>query len=267
MEKILNNFVDGAIDLSVKILIALIVFVIGLKIIKIIEKGFKKEHKYNKLDKTVKNFASSFLSIGLKILLFILILCILGVPLASMLTVVSSCAIAVGLALQGGLSNIAGGVMLLIFKPFKVGDYISVNSNDGTVKSITLFYTTITTPDNKTIQLPNGNLSNSDIINYTTSDKRRVDIDLSVAYKSDIEKVKKILNDEIDNHELILKDEDITVRLKDMGDSALIFTLKVWVRTDDYWTVMYDLKENIKLAFDKNKIEIPYPQMDVHLSK
>ena len=187
--------------------------------------------------------------------------------MASLVTIVGSCAVAIGLALQGGLSNIAGGLMILIFKPFKVGDYISVDNLEGTVKSITMFYTTVTTIDNKIIQLPNGNLSNSNIINYSYNRKRRVDIDVSVSYNTDIDKVKKVLNSIIDKHELILADEDKVVRLKTHADSALVFTLRVWTKTEDYWNVYFDLMESIKKEFDKNKIEIPYKQVDVHIDK
>lgn len=264
---LLENITNGAMDIALIILAAIIVFSIGMKLIKLIEKLIKKEHKFSKVDKSIKSFIVSFTSTGLKILLFIFVLTILGVPLASLLGLISSCAIAVGLALQGGLSNIAGGVMILIFKPFKEGDYILVNGNEGKVKETTLFYTTIVTVDNKLIQLPNGNLSNSDIVNFTTATKRRVDIDFCVSYDSDIDKVKEIIREEIDKHELILKDEEIVVRMKEMADSSLIFVSRVWVLTDDYWTVNFDLKENIKKAFDKKGIEIPFPQMDIHMKK
>ena len=187
--------------------------------------------------------------------------------MASLITVVGSCAVAIGLALQGGLSNIAGGLMLLIFKPFKVGDYISSNGLEGFVKSITMFYTTILTTDNKTIQLPNGTLSNSSITNYSANEKRRVDINLSVAYDSDIDKVKKVVNSVIEKHELILQDEDKFIRLKTHGESSLGFVLRVWVKTEDYWTVYFDLMETIKKEFDKNGIQIPYNQFDVHMIK
>ena len=185
--------------------------------------------------------------------------------MASIVTIVGSCAVAIGLALQGGLSNIAGGLMLLIFKPFKVGDFISTNGMDGTVKTISIFYTTIVTVDNKIIQLPNGALSNSNIINYSANKTRRVDLDISVSYDSDIEKVKKVLTKILDNQELVLQEEEKFVRLKSHGSSALVFTVRSWVETPNYWTVYFDLMETIKKEFDKNKIEIPYEQVDVHM--
>ena len=193
MEKFLDKLVEGSIDISAKLIIAVIVLAIGSKIIKAIESNLRKENKLKHLDASVKGFLISFISITSKIVLFIVVLHILGVPTASIITVFGSCAVAIGLALQGGLSNIAGGLMILIFKPFKIGDYIEVNDKEGTVKSITMFYTTITTFDNKVIQLPNGNLSNSNITNYTANKKRRIDIDISVSYDSNIDKVKKII--------------------------------------------------------------------------
>ena len=256
MEKFLDKLVEGSIDISAKLIIAVIVLAIGSKIIKAIESNLRKENKLKHLDASVKGFLVSFISITSKIVLFIVVLHILG-----------SCAVAIGLALQGGLSNIAGGLMILIFKPFKVGDYIEVNDKEGTVKSITMFYTTITTFDNKVIQLPNGNLSNSNITNYTANKKRRIDIDISVSYDSNIDKVKKIITEILSKNELILQEENNFVRLSKHADSALVFAVKAWTKTENYWDVYFDLMEDIKKVLDKNKIEIPFPQMDVHINK
>ncbi len=267
MEKFLEKLVDGCIDISAKLLLAIVILAIGSKLIKIIENNLRKENKLKHLDASVKGFLISFITITSKIVLFIVILHILGVPTASIITVFGSCAVAVGLALQGGLSNIAGGLMILIFKPFKVGDYIEVSGKEGTVKSITMFYTTITTFDNKLIQLPNGNLSNSNITNYTANKKRRVDIDISVSYSSDIDKVKKVINQLISKNELVLQEENNYVKLSKHDDSALVFAVRVWTKTDNYWDLYFDLMESIKKTLDKNKIEIPFPQMDVHINK
>lgn len=267
MENVLKNLTSSASDFLIDLLVALVVLLIGFRIIRFIEKSLKKESKLSKIDQSVKGFVVSFISIALKILLFVIILTIVGVPAATLVTVIGSCGVAIGLAMQGGLSNIAGGLMLLIFKPFKVGDYIAVDSLEGTVKSITMFYTTITSGDNKMIQLPNGNLSNSNIVNYSSCKTRRVDLNISASYDSDIKKVKDVINKIINEHELILKDEDIVVRLKEHGDSALIFVVRVWTKSEDYWNVYYDLVEQIRESFDKNKIDIPYPQLTVHLNK
>ena len=267
VDQIIKNLAVGASDFAIKAIIALVVMIVGFRIISGLEKRLKKPHKFSKLDASVKGFIISFLTISLKILLMVIVLSIVGVPMASLVTIVGSCAVAIGLALQGGLSNIAGGLMILIFKPFKVGDYISANGLDGTVKNITMFYTTLTTIDNKVIQLPNGALSNTSIINFSANKTRRVDLDLSVAYNSDIEKVKKVVNSVIDKHKLVLHDQDKLVRLKKHDESALIFTARAWVLSENYWTVYFDLLEEIKKEFDKNNIEIPFNQLDVHMIK
>lgn len=267
MKEQLINLGNDASKFLIDVVIALIILLIGFRIIAWLEKYLKREHKFSKLDKSVKGFIISFVIIALKVLLIVLVLPIVGVSTASLITIVGSCAVAVGLALQGGLSNIAGGLMLLIFKPFKVGDYINVNGFEGNVKSITMFYTTIRTLDNKEIQLPNGNLSNSNIINFSANDKRRVDLELSVSYDSDIDKVKKIVTNIVNKKEDILIDEGVTIRLLKHDASALVFVLRVWTKKENYWNIYFDLMEEIKNAFDKNNISIPYPQMDVHLKK
>lgn len=265
MDDILKKLSLTGTEFLLNIIVSLLVLIIGFKIVNVIEKKLKKPHKFSKLDESVKGFVISFTTVSLKTILIVIVLSIIGVPMASLVTIVGSCAVAIGLALQGGLSNIAGGLMILIFKPFKVGDFISSGDLSGTVKNITMFYTTITTIDNKVIQMPNGNLSNSNIINYSTNKKRRIDIDVPVSYSADTDSVKRILNKVIDKQELILKTEEKLVRLKLYDSSSLIFTLRVWVDTKDYWQVYFDLMENIKDSFDKNNIEIPFNQLDVHV--
>lgn len=267
LEAIVKDLSLKSSGFIVNLVIALIVMIVGYRVIAGFENRLKRPHKFSKLEPSVKSFAISFITISLKILLMIIVLSIVGVPMASLVTIVGSCAVAIGLALQGGLSNIAGGLMILLFKPFKVGDYISSNGIDGTVKAITTFYTTIVTIDNKVIQLPNGNLSNSNITNFSANPTRRVDIEVSVSYNSDIEKVKKIINKIIDSHELIIQDKEKFCRLKTHGSSALIFVVRVWTNTPDYWNVYFDLMEGIKKEFDKNHIEIPFDQLDVHMIK
>ena len=267
MEKYLEKIIDGAVDLGIKLVIALVIIGVGFKIANAIENKMRKRHKFEKLDESARGFIASFVGIAIKCLMVVIAISILDVPTSSIIAVVGSCGVAIGLALQGGLSNIAGGLMILIFKPFKVGDYIDTHSDEGTVKSISMFYTTLKTADNKLVMLPNGTLTNSTVVNLTGAKTRRVDIDLSVAYNTNINKVKKLVNTIIDKHELVLQDEEKVVRLKEHGDSALVFTVRVWVKTDDYWSVKFDLLEEIKDCFDKNKIEIPYPQVDVHMKK
>ena len=189
---------------------------------------------------------------------------IIGIPTTTFFTVIGSCGLAIGLALQGGLSNVAGGIMLILFKPFKQNDYIEVNGKEGKVKSINIFYTSLITPDNKVIQVPNGVLSNSNITNYNYYNIRRIDLEISVSYNSNIEKVKKILTEILKNCKYINQEKEIIVRLSKHGDSALIFTVKGWVESTEYFNAKYDILEEVKEVFDKNKIEIPYPQLDIH---
>lgn len=267
MENFFEKIANGGTDFLIDLIVSLLILIVGFKIVGMLEKSFKKEHKFSKLDPSVKSFIVSFIIIGLKVLLCIMALTNLGVPSATIVTLFGSCALAVGLALQGGLSNLAGGLMILIFKPFKVGDYISANGYEGYVKGITMFYTCLVSLDNKVLQLPNGNLSNSEITNYTMNKLRMLDISVSVSYDSDIKKVKDVLSKVANSYDLILKNKDINIRLKEMADSSLIFIFRAWVNTDDYWTAYYDINELIKESLDKNKIEIPYPQMDIHMKK
>ena len=187
--------------------------------------------------------------------------------MTTVITIVGSAGLALGLALQGGLSNIAGGVMIMIFKPFKVGDFIDTHTDSGTVKAINIFHTIITTIDNRTVVLPNGNLCNSVVVNYTAMPERRVDLDVSVSYDSDIDKVRKVLQKVSDDCKYRLEDKETNIFLMKHDESALVFTYRMWVKTEDYWNARFETLENIKKEFDKNKISIPFPQMDVHVKK
>lgn len=267
MEKIVDKLADYGIDIAFKLVGFILILLIGFKIVKILLKIIKKGRGFNKLEKSVQSFILSFVGITLKCLVFVTALGFIGVPMTSMITLFGTASLAVGLAMQGGLTNMVGGLMILIFKPFKVGDWIESNGVSGSVQEITIFYTVLNTLDSTRVVLPNGNLANSNIMNYTANDKRKLCVDFSVSYKSDIDKVKKVLREVIDNEELILKDEEIFIRLTKHDDSALIFTVRVWTKNSDFWTLKFNLLENVKKAFDKNKIEIPYPQLDVHMDK
>lgn len=267
MDKVLDKLLNGSVDLGLKLIVFILILLIGFKIVKVLIKLLNKGKGFNKLEKSVQTFIVSFINILLKCLVLITGLAYLGIPMTSLITLFGTASLAVGLALQGGLTNMVGGLMILIFKPFKVGDYVDTHVDSGTVGDISIFYTTLITPDNKSIVLPNGNLANSAIVNYSHFEKRRLDIDFSVSYNSDVEKVKKVILEVINNEEKILKDEDIFVRLTSHADSALVFSTRVWVKNEDYWNVKFNMLENVKNAFDKNKIEIPYPQLDVHMDK
>lgn len=259
-----KELLEKTFDLGIQLIIALLVLLIGFKIINVIEKRLKKEHKMSKLDASVKSFLISLLCIALKVMLFIIAASIIGIPTTSFITILGSAGLAVGLALQGGLSNLAGGVMILIFKPFKVGDFIESGDKQGTVKSITMFYTNLVTPDNKVIHLPNGALSNNTIVNYNSNPIRRLDLEFNVAYDTKIDKVKKVINEVFDKSQYILQDNDRTIRLFKHGDNSLTFVARGWVKSENYWDALFELEEEVKEAFDKNNIVIPYPQLDIH---
>lgn len=267
MHKILDKLAEGGVDLGIKLIVFCLILLIGFKIVKVLIKLIKKGRGFNKLEKSVQSFVLSFVTISLKCLVFVTALGYLGIPMTSLITLLGTASLAIGLAMQGGLTNMVGGIMILIFKPFKVGDWIENAGLSGSVEEIGIFYTVIKTLDCTKIVLPNGNLANSDIKNFSFNSKRRLCLNFSVSYRSDIDKVKKVLNDVIVNEDLILKDEEVFIRLTEHSDSALIFTVRVWTKNSDFWAVKFNLLENVKKAFDKNNIEIPYPQLDVHLDK
>ena len=267
VDKLLDKLFDGGVELGLKLIGFALILLIGFKVVKVFIKLIKKGKGFNKLEKSVQTFIISFVNITLKCLVFITGLGYLGIPMTSLITVFGTASLAVGLALQGGLTNMVGGLMILIFKPFKVGDWIESNGFSGSVEEITIFYTVLKTLDCTRVVMPNGDLANTNVKNFTSNSKRRLCVDFSVSYNSDIDKVKEVLNEVINNEELVLKDEEVFVRLTQHADSALIFTVRVWTNNSDFWALKFNLLENVKKAFDKNKISIPYPQLDVHMDK
>lgn len=267
MQKIIDKLINQGFDLGIKVLGALIILLIGFKIVDLLIKILKKGRGFSKIDKSVQTFLVSFISISLKVLVIITVVAQLGVPMSSIIALFGSATLAIGLAIQGGLTNLVGGVLILIFKPFKVGDWIETSSGSGSVKEITIFYTVLNNIDNTRIVLPNGDLANTAIKNYSHNGERRLCIDFSVSYDSDIDKVKEVIQKVIDKEELILKDKEIFIRLTSHADSALIFTTRVWTLNENYWNLKFNMLENVKKEFDKNNITIPFPQMDVHIDK
>ena len=263
--KVLPAAFDLVTSVGMKLLVAVLIFVVGFFIIKGIVKFVKKSPKLEKMDTGVRSFTASFLSIALYIVLFVTIAAVVGIPIASLLTVLASCGVAIGLALQGALSNFAGGILILLFKPFKVGDYIEASGGEGVVQEITVVYTVILTVDNKRVTIPNGALTNAVIKNYSAEETRRVDLTFNTATGCDIEKTRQVILDVIALHPLALKDPAPFVRLSAHKESSLEFTTRIWVKSADYWTVYFDMKEAIEVAFAKNGIETPYPQLDVNV--
>lgn len=266
-EVILNYLLQVATSWGIKLLKAIVVLVVALKVIGWLKKWLKKSPKLDKLDPGVRSFVSSFVSIGLYIVLIIVMAGMIGIPATSFVTILASCGVAIGLALQGSLSNFAGGLMILLFKPFKVGDYIEASGEAGTVTEITVVYTVLLTPDNKRITLPNGSLTNSVIENYSAEELRRVDLDFNTAVDCDMDKVKGIIEKLAADHPLVLAEPAPFVRLSAHSDSALTYTARVWCKNEDYWDVHFDLKESVEKSFAQNDIKVPYPQMDVHVKQ
>ena len=264
LKSILQKLGEFASTAGIRLICALAVLFIGLKLVKWLIKWIKKGRGFQKTDAGVQTFLVSLLKIVLNALVILTVASILGIPTTNFIALITSAGVAIGLALQGSLSNLAGGIMILIFKPFRVNDYIECSGGSGTVKEITILYTILDTPDNKRIVIPNGTVSNNAVVNYSFHETRRLDIPVSVSYGSDIEKVKEILLEEANAHNLVLKDPAPFCRLTEHGESSLDFALRVWVNGDVYWDVNFDLKENIKVALDKNGIKIPFPQLDIH---
>ena len=260
-----DNLIPLCINIAGKILACILILVIGNLLIKLLLKFFPNGKKFDKMDRTVRVFLHHLIKIALNILLIVSIVAIIGVPMASVITVIASAGAAIALALQGSLSNLAGGFMLLLFRPFRIDDFIETQGVSGTVIDVGFFYTTIRTGDNKHIMLPNGGLTNSTVINYSREENRRVDIDFSIAYESDCDKAIKIINDIITAHELVLNDPAHFVRMTEMTDSAVKITARAWCKNSDYWTVKFDIGDKVKASFAQNGISIPYPQMDVHI--
>ena len=264
-----EGYIPKVIDFAINILIAIVIFIVGKIIIKYLLKICRKFFEKSKMEISVQRFLDSLIKVILYVVLIIIICDRVGIDTASFIAVLGTLGLTVGLALQGSLSNFAGGVLILMLKPFRVGDYIVDNGTgrEGTVEKIDLFYTKLITPDNKAISIPNGALSNSSITNVTQFDKRRVDIDFGIGYADDIEKAKKVIFDVASKDEAIMRDPEIAVIVRELAASQVTITVRAWCKTSDYWNVYFRLMENVKNALDSNGIEIPFNQLQVHISK
>ena len=263
----LNTIVEklGAFvtDGGLKLIGSVVLFLVCWKLIGTLTNFLKKDRHMSKMDPGAKGFLLSLLSIALKVLLVLTVAANMGVPMTNVAAVVASCGLAIGLALQGSLANFAGGIMILTFHPFRVGDFIESGGKEGTVKSISLLSTLLTTPDNKEIIIPNGGLMNSVITNYSTETTRRVDLEFSVELGTDTERVKKVLKLLAEKHELVMEEPAPVARLTRNEATAHVFVLRAWCKSQDYWTVRFDLLEQVKDAFEKLDIRVPRPAMNV----
>ena len=264
MQQFLDKLIDLGTAAGLKLLYAIIILVVGLKLSSFLVKRFDKSPAYAKLDPSVKSFLKSAAKALLYILVFLTAAYVVGIPMTSFMTILASCGLAVGLALQGSLSNLAGGLMILLFKPFKVGDFIEANGEQGTVKSITIFYTILHSPENKVVTIPNGTITSGDVVNYWALDNVRLDIPFCTAYADDIDKTREVVLAVAAARDNVLESPAPEVLLDKMNESSLDFILRVWVEGKDYWDARFGLAEEVKKALDKNNITIPFPQLDVH---
>lgn len=264
MEKYITLAKELIMEHGPNVLKAIAVLIIGLMIIKLLSKGIRKALDSRDMDESLKSFISSLLSTVLKVLLWISVLGMLGVEMTSFIAILGAAGLAVGMALSGTLQNFAGGVMLLLFKPFKVGDLITAQDHTGVVKDIQIFVTILLAPDNKTIILPNGVLSNGDITNFTTEGKIRVDLAFGIGYGDDIKKAKDVLIKVMSSHPKVMKDPAPFVGVNELGDNSVNLAVRPHCDPADYWDVYFDIYEQGKIALDEAGIEIPYPQRVVH---
>ena len=252
---------------GIKVLLVIIIFIIGHKLIGWVRKLIQRSMERANTDAGIRQFADSLLKYGLHIMLVVVLANSLGIESTSMAALVASGGMTVSLAMQGSLSNLAGGILILTLKPFVVGDYIieDTHKNEGTVKEIQIFYTKLATIDNKTIVIPNGALANNSLTNVTAKEYRQLDLRVDISYDSDLKKAKQLLQGILENDPSIVSDKEINVFVDNLGDSSVVIGLRAWVKTEEYWESRWRILENVKLTLDKNHIEIPYNQLQVHL--
>jgi len=266
-EALIEQGIQLSLTYGPKIIGALVVLIIGSWVVKGIAHGVEKSMEKGKLDSSLKPFLSGIIKMLLKAMLFISVLGMLGIEMTSFIAVLGAAGLAVGMALSGTLQNFAGGAMILLFKPFKTGDVIEAQGFIGSVSEIQIFNTILKTPDNKTIIIPNGGLSTSSMTNYSTEARRRVDWTVGVAYGDDLDKARLVIQNLCAADTRILKDPAVFIAVAELADSSVNFTVRAWVEASDYWGVFFDMNENIYKTFDKEGLNIPYPQMDVHVNQ
>ncbi len=265
----LEGLLPDVLSFAIQFVVAVIVYLIASRLIHLVLKIVRRSMERANTDEGVKQFVLPVIKYTLYIILIFVIMGLFGIATTSAVAVLGSAGVAVGLAVQGSLSNLAGGVLILLLKPFKVGDYIveHAHGNEGTVVEISIFYTTLTTPDNRVIVIPNGSLSNSSLTNVSRLDKRRIDLVVGIGYESDIRKAKEVFYHVAEQESARLPEEEIVVFVDNLGASSVDLGLRIWVGAADYWTAKWRLTENIKAALDENQISIPYQQIDVQIKQ
>ncbi|MBL4681317.1 MAG: mechanosensitive ion channel [Pseudomonadales bacterium] len=264
---VINQLTEFVLTYGPKLVGAIFVWALGGWIVKALINGFSKAMEKSGTDPSLQPFLKGIVGGMLKILLIITVLSMLGIQMTSFIAILGAAGLAVGLALSGTLQNFAGGVMILIFKPFKKGDVIDAQGYLGSVSEIQIFNTILKTPDNKTIIIPNGGLSTSSMTNFSTEAKRRVDWTIGVGYGDDLDKARSVIKNLCDNDSRILKDPEVFIAVSALADSSVNFTVRAWVDASDYWGVYFDMNENVYKTFSKEGLNIPFPQMDIHVHK
>lgn len=265
MEDILNRIYGYIAQYGLKVVGAIVIFLVGRLIAKLLANLIEKALTKAEVDKTLTKFAKNLSYITLLIFVIIAALGTLNVPIVQFSVIVGAAGLAIGLALQGSLANFASGVLMLIVKPFKVGDFVEVAGAKGTVKEIQIFNTVLASPDNVKVIIPNAQVTGGNIMNYTVNGTRRVDLAVGISYEDDLKKAQQVIEKVLADDDRILKDPLATVAVSELGDSSVNFVVRPWVKSADYWDVYFDITAKAKLALDKNGITIPYPQRDVHI--
>lgn len=264
-EKIIETGRDIILNYGPKLIAAILVLIIGLMVVRMLTSGAVKIMQKRDLEPSLQGFLKSIINIALKVMLVITVLSMIGIEMTSFIAILGAAGLAIGMALSGTLQNFAGGVMLLIFKPFKVGDYIEAQGHSGSVHEIQIFNTILKSPDNKTIIIPNGGLSTGSMVNYSTEDRRRVDITFGIGYGDDVDKARSVIQKICDADDRILKDPALFIAVSALADSSVNLAVRAWVDAKDYWPVHFRLQEEVYKIFDQEGLNIPYPQMDLHL--
>lgn len=263
--KLLEDLIPTALQYGKMLIVAIVMLVVGFWIIKKAVKGIKKIMSNKKVDNTLAPFIISLADIAMKTLLIVSTISYVGIPMTSFVAILGAAGLAIGMAFSGTLQNFAGGVIILVFKPFKVGDFIEAQGYSGTVKEIQIFTTILTTGDNKTIIIPNGGLSTGSLTNYSTQETRRIDLTFGIGYNDDIDKAYAAIKAVIDRNDKILKDPAPFMAVSNLGASSVDIVCRLWVDSSDYWAVNFYMNEFVKKEFDKQNISIPYPQQDIHI--
>lgn len=267
IEAFLNELPSKALSFGVKVLLCVLLFLIGVKIIQLVRKMMRRSMEKAGAEEGVRSFVDSFVKAALYVLLGFVLLSWFGVDTASIVALVGSAGVAIGLAIQGSLSNLAGGVLIMLLKPFKVGDFIKedTHGNMGTVTEIQIFYTKLSTIDNQVVVLPNGSLANTSLTNASGNQERRMDVQVGISYSADLKKAKEVLLSLLEENEKVLKEREVRVFVEELADSAVILNMRCYFAQEDFWEEKWRMTEEAKLALDRAGIEIAYPQLDVHV--